>query len=38
MRQYVCLYDVCKMLATVNIPGYKYADVNAAINTFTYHM
>ena len=27
-----------KMLETVNIPEYKYADVNAAINTFTYHM
>ena len=38
MRQYVCLYDVCKMLVTVNIPGCYYADVNAAINTFAYQM
>ena len=26
------------MLVIVNIPGYKYTDVNAAINTLTYHI
>ena len=31
----VFLHVVCKMLVTIIVSGYKYADVNGEINTFT---
>ena len=38
MRQSVRLHSLCKTAFNVNIPGYKYAIVNAVIHTFTYLM